>query len=94
MARFVKKLGTQQMRYQFDILLHEMQMSIPYEVTVQIVWKKDQKRLETKLNPSLGKDGCNKCTFLGEKMSMISTLYKDKQKGSFTEKTSQLVIKI
>ena len=41
MARFVKKLGTQQMRYQFDIELHEVAMTIPYEVTVQIVWKKD-----------------------------------------------------
>jgi len=40
MARFAKKLGTQQMRYQFDIELHELTMSIPYEVTAQIVWKK------------------------------------------------------
>ena len=28
------------MRYQFDIELHDLTMSIPYEVTAQIVWKK------------------------------------------------------
>jgi hypothetical protein len=41
MARFVKKLGTQQMRYQFDLHLHEISIKIPYEVSLQLVWKKD-----------------------------------------------------
>lgn len=84
-------------------------MNIPYEVQVQIVWKKgkshlnvnfilvpisDQKRLETKTNPSLGVKGSNKCDFKGENMSMISSIMKDKKDGKFTEKTSSLVVKI
>jgi len=52
-------------------------MAIPYEVTVQVVWKKDQKRLESKVNPILGKDS-KSAQFEGEKLSMISSLYKDK----------------
>jgi hypothetical protein len=73
------------MRYQFDVELQEVSMVIPYEVSVQVIWKKDQKRLETKTNPILGKDV--KCAkFAGEKLSMISSLYKDKQTGAFQEK--------
>lgn len=94
MSRFMKKLGTQKMRYQYDIELYEITMKIPYEVGIQIVWKKDEKRLESKKNPRLGVGGANSVSFEGEKLSMISHIYKDKQKGSFTEKGSQLVIKI
>ena len=57
--------------------LFEVNMAIPYEVTVQVVWKKDQKRLESKVNPILGKDS-KSAQFEGEKLSMISSLYKDK----------------
>ena len=93
MAQWKKKVGSQQMRYQFDVELHDVSIKIPYEVTVQIIWKKDNKRLESKANPILGKDGVCTCSFQAEKLSMISSLYKDK-KGGFIEKNSQLVIKI
>ena len=75
------------MRYQFDVELHDVSIKIPYEVTVQIIWKKDNKRLESKSNPILGKDGGTTCSFNNEKLSMISSLYKDK-KGAFMEKNS------
>ena len=76
MARFVKKLGQQQLRYQFDLTIHEVCMQVPYEVSVSVVWKKDNKRLETKGSPMLGKEKLS-ADFGGEKMSMISSLFKD-----------------
>lgn len=74
----MKKLGTQKMRYQYDIELYEINMKIPYEVGLQIVWKKDEKRLESKKNPRLGVGGSKCVSFEGEKLSMISHIYKDK----------------
>ena len=68
------------MRYQFDIQLVSMTMKVPYEVTCMVVWKKDQKRLETKTNPSLGNDVAT-ADFKNERLSMISSIYKDKQTG-------------
>jgi hypothetical protein len=53
-----------------------------------VVWKKDQKRIESKLNPILGKNGVTLTSFKGEKLSMISSLFKDKVKGTITEKYS------
>ena len=95
MARFVKKLGTQQMRFQFDIELHSISLSVPYACKLQIVWKKDQKRLESKTTPTIGSsEAPNSASFENEKLSMISGLYKDPKKGTFTEKSSQLVVKV
>ena len=87
MARYAKKAGTQQLRYQFDIELYDLKITIPYEVTCQVVWKKDEKRIETKNNPKFG-GKVEQTTFGGEKLSMLSTLIKDKKKGTFAEKTS------
>jgi len=89
MARFVKKLGTQQMRFQFDIELHSISLSVPYECSIQVVWKKDQKRLESKTKPTIGSgDVPGSASFADEKLSMISGLYKDPKKGTFSEKSS------
>ena len=52
-----------------------------------MVWKKDEKRIETKSNPKMG-DKVEQATFGGEKLSMLSTLIKDKKKGTFAEKMS------
>ena len=69
-------------------------MDIPYAVSVQIIWKKDNKRQETKSSPKMGGkgDGANKTNFNGEKISMISTIFRDQNKVS--EKISDLVVKI
>ena len=75
-------------------------MSVPYTVGVQLVWKKDQKRVETKSNPVIGgknKDGqtVDIGDFQGETISLISSLYRDKAAtNKFTEKMSSLVVKI
>ena len=74
MARFVKKLGAQQLRYQFDVQVFDLKMEIPYTVSLQVIWKKDQKRVETKLNPLIGGKQVNVASFDGEKLSMISTI--------------------
>ena len=67
-------------------------MEIPYAVSVQLVWKKDQKRVESKANPMIGKN-VSLTSFNGETMSMISTIARGRD-GTFTEKTSNIVIKI
>ena len=75
-------------------------MSVPYQVGVQLVWTKDQKRVESKTNPVIGgktKDGkpVDIGDFQEETLSMISSLYRDKSStNKFTEKMSALVIKI
>ena len=74
-------------------------MSIPYTVSVQVVLKKDQKRTESKKNPLIGGKGpngnpINKATFDGETLSIISTIFKDKASGKFSEKSASLVIKV
>ena len=57
-------------------------MNIPYTVTAQIVVKKDQKRVESKSNPLIGgsnnDERINITTFQGEKLSLISTIYREK----------------
>ena len=68
-------------------------MAIPYAVTVQCVWKKDQKRVETTTNPTLDGPSNNKASFNGEKLQMISTIQRSKT-GAFTDKSSNIVIKI
>ena len=54
--------------------------------------------MESKLNPLLGGKGggetIKKTSFEGEKLSMISTIFRDKSGGGFTEKTASIVIKI
>ena len=50
--------------------------------------------MESKSNPLLG-GGESKTTFAGEKLSLISTLLRDKNNGGkLTEKTASIVIKI
>lgn len=93
MARFVKKLGQQTLRYQFDLELHEISMNIPYTVGLQVVWKKDQKRVESKNHPLIGGKEVTKASFNGEVLSMISTIARGKD-GNYVDKTSFVVLKI
>lgn len=44
--------------------------------------------MESKGCPLLGKDGVNIADFENEKMSMISSLLRDKTKNNFIEKSS------
>ena len=62
-------------------------------MSVQCVWKKDQKRVESKSNPLIGGKNVTQTSFNGETLSLISTIQRGKD-GNFTEKTSHLVIKI
>ena len=75
-------------------------MSIPYAVSIQAVWKKDQKRVESKTNPKIGgkkpnsEDLINIGNFNGEKLSLISSMFRDKGASNMSEKMSSVVIKI
>ena len=56
-----------------------------------MVWKKDQKRVESKTNPIIG-GNVTQAVFSEETLSMLSTILRDK--ASYSEKASELVIKI
>ena len=40
MARFAKKLGSQPMRYMFEVTLHRVTLHVPYDVSVSVVLKR------------------------------------------------------
>ena len=65
-------------------------------VNLQLIWKKDQKRVESKSDPQIGGKGSNSnlADFKGEVLSLISSVYKDKNAGNYIEKNSTVVIKI
>lgn len=97
MARFMKKVGTQPLRYQFDLAIDKVELNVPYEVKLIIIMKRGKlsfafnpsgvgpKRLETKGAPAIG-GGKQNATF-DETLSMLGTLYKNKTTGEFQERS-------
>ena len=69
----------------FDLELHEVNLRVPYEVAVGVVLKRGPKRLESKSEPVICK-GVPKADFKDEKLSMLSTVYKDKATGALQER--------
>lgn len=47
MARFQRKLGQHKLRFQFDLEVQEIQIKVPYEALIQVVWKKGKSLLLT-----------------------------------------------
>lgn len=77
MARFVRKLGTSSMRYLFDLTVHQVELRVPYEVKVGIVFKCSNKRQESKTEPIVNKD-TQVADFKEEKLTILSSIYRDK----------------
>ena len=77
MARFVKKAQTLPMKYMFEMTVHEISLHVPYEVQVIVVLKRGSRRLETQKVVKIG-SGQPIADFQDEKLTMMTTLYKDK----------------
>jgi hypothetical protein len=77
MARFVKKLGTASMRYLFDLTVHQIDLRVPYEVQVGVVFKRGNKRQESKIEPMVNKE-ISVAEFNDEKLTILSSMYRDK----------------
>ena len=77
MARFVKKLGTASMRYLFDLTVHQIDLRVPYEVQVGVVFKRGNKRQESKIEPTVNKE-VSVAEFKDEKLTILSSMYRDK----------------
>ena len=77
MARFVKKLGTASMRYLFDLTVHQIDLRVPYEVQVGVIFKRGNKRQESKIEPIVNKE-VSVAEFNDEKLTILSSMYRDK----------------
>jgi hypothetical protein len=54
MARFLKKVGAPApSRFMFDMQIHSVDIRVPYEVAVVVVWKRGPKRVETQSMPNI-----------------------------------------
>ena len=65
------------MKYMFEVTLHHVEMHVPYDVQVTVVLKRGSRRLETQKDVRVGK-GQPVANFEDEKMTMMTTIYKDK----------------
>ena len=54
MARFMKKVGAPQpSRFMFEMELYSVDIRVPYEVAVVVVWKRGPRRVETTSLPMI-----------------------------------------
>ena len=65
------------MKYMFEVTLHCVELHVPYEVQVICVLKRGSRRLETTREVYIG-SGQPLADYNDEKMSMVTTVYKDK----------------
>ena len=77
MARFVKSAQTQPMKYMFEMTLHEISLRVPYEMQVIVVLKRGSRRLETQNFVTI-KEGQPIANYKDEKLTMMTTVYKEK----------------
>ena len=85
MARFVKSAQTQPMKYMFEMTLHEISLHVPYEMAVIVVLKRGSRRLETQKVVTLDQ-GRPVANFEDEKLTMMTTVYKDKGSKKIQER--------
>ena len=87
------------MRYAFEMQLHSIRMKVPYTVSVQLCWKKDHKRAESKTNPMIGgAQGARSIDvgeFQDEMLQMISSMYRSPgDESSYAATISKLTVKV
>lgn len=85
MARFVKKLGSASLRYLFEMTIHQVDIRVPYEVKVGVIFRRGNKRQESRIEPVVNQE-CNIADFKDEKLTILSSLYKDKATGVVQER--------
>ncbi len=80
MARFVRKLGTQSKRFLFEMTIHQVDIAVPYEVHVGAIFRRGEKRQQTRIEPIVNKEsGC--ADFKDEKLAILSSLFADTSTG-------------
>ena len=92
MSRFAKKVGQKAMRFQFDVTINYVEVHIPIEATLMVVWKRGAKRIETKEKVLISPD--HPRGEFNETMSMLATLNKDSGKNKYMEKNTTFTIKV
>lgn len=92
MARFAKKSGQKAMRFQFDVTVDFVEVHIPIEASLMVIWKRGAKRIETREKVSISPDQ-SKGEF-NETMSMLATLNKDTGKEKYLEKNTTFTVKV
>jgi hypothetical protein len=92
MSRFAKKIGQKSMRFQFDVTVNFVEVHIPIEAQVMIIWKRGAKRIETREKVTISPD--NPRGEFNETMSMFATLSKDEAKGKYIEKNTTFTVKL
>ena len=65
------------MRYLFDLTVHKIDLRVPYEVQVGVVFKRGNKRQESKIEPIVNKE-VSVAEFNDEKLTILSSMYRDK----------------
>lgn len=92
MSRFAKKVGQKSMRFQFDVTVNFVEVHIPIDASVMVIWKRGAKRIETKEKVTISPD--NPRGNFNETMSMFATLSKDSGKGKYVEKNTTFTVKV
>lgn len=94
MARFAKKSeqSSIKMRFQFDVTVNFVEVHIPIEAQLLIIWKRGAKRIETREKVTISPD--NPRGEFNETMSMFATLDKDTNKGKYLEKNTTFTVKL
>lgn len=92
MAKFIQKIGTTAMKYQFDLKVFSVKIQVPESLKVIVVFKSGPRIGETKEKPIIQKD--NPKVEFDEKISIIATIQKDKAKGNFLQKKAKIVVSL
>ena len=92
MSRFAKKVGQKAMRFQFDVTINFVEIHIPIEAQVIVIWKRGAKRIETREKVQISPD--NPRGMFNETMSMLATLSKDPVKNKYIEKNTTFTVKL
>jgi len=90
MARFVKNTQNLPMKYMFEVTMHAVELHVPYKVQVICVIKRGSRRLETTRDCGVA-SGEPIADFQDEKMTMMTTVYKDKATKSFQERVVSII---
>jgi hypothetical protein len=82
MARFIRKAqsSSSSQRYLFELTLHQVDLRVPYEVEVGVLFRCGTKRQTTKLAPKINQTN-SIADFQNEKLTLLSSLAKDKESG-------------
>ena len=70
-----------------------MDLKVPFEAIIGVVWKRNQRRAESKSDPTVDAQKTH-ADFQGEKLHMLSTLQRDKKTGGFQERQAHLIVQI